>query len=158
MKGKVKRFFKGERGTQTIEFALAFPFLLFLFVSAVEMARMFKTYTTLQKATEVGARYLSTAPVSGGTYASSDTTTATNLIVCGNASSCSGQDPVVAGLTSSNVTITPPGTSNGTRYVTVKVTYAYSPFAFDNPNMSYWGFSLNFTFTPTITMRYMLVT
>ena len=56
---KFKTFLKCERGTQMIEFALLLPFLIVLFASSVEMGRMFYTYTTLQKSTEVGARYLS---------------------------------------------------------------------------------------------------
>ncbi len=164
MRRKVKRFFKCERGTQMIEFALVFPFLMLVFAGAIELGRMFKTYTTLQKSTEVGARYLtSVLLVSGGTYSSSDTNTATNLIVCGQASNsssgCSGQTPVAPNLTSSNVTITPPGTGFGTRYVTVKVTYAYQPLSWLSLG-SIMGSSqvpLNFTFTPVITMRYMLL-
>ena len=154
---QAKSFFKCERGTQLLEFALLLPFLIVLFASAVEMGRMFYTYTTLQKSTEVGARYLSSAKVSAGSYATADTDTAKNLVVCGVAGSCSGQIPVAKNLTASNVTITNPGTSLGTRYVTVKVTYAYQPLVFNlgtltgNSNLS-----LNFTFTPTITMRYML--
>jgi len=144
-----------------IEFALLLPFLIVLFASAVEMGRMFYTYTTLQKSTEVGARYLSSALVAGGTYSVSDTNTATNLIVCGVASTaangCSGLAPVANNLTTSNVTITAPGTSIGTRYVTVKVTYTYQPLVFDLGHMTgVSDLSLNFTFTPTITMRYML--
>jgi Flp pilus assembly protein TadG len=154
---RLKIFLKCERGTQMIEFAFLLPFLILLFAGAVEMGRMFYTYTTLQKSTEVGARYLSTVFVSGGAYSASDTTAATNLIVCGNATSCSGKTPVASNLTSSNVTITPPGTAIGTRYVTVKVTYAYQPLVFDLGSMTGVSqLSLNFTFTPAITMRYML--
>jgi Flp pilus assembly protein TadG len=144
-----------------IEFALLLPFLILLFASAVELGRMFYTYTTLQKSTEVGARYLSSVVAPGGTYSASDTNIATNLIVCGTrsnvANGCSGQTPVTTNLTSSNVTITPPGTAVGTRYVTVKVTYAYQPLVFNLASLTGSApLSLNFTFTPAITMRYML--
>jgi Flp pilus assembly protein TadG len=156
---KLNRFLKCERGTQMIEFALLLPFLIVLFASAVEMGRMFYTYTTLQKSTEVGARYLSSALATGGTYSTSDTNIATNLIVCGVASTaangCSGQTPIASNQIT--VGITPPGTAIGTRYVTVKVTYAYQPLVFDLGQMTGVSqLSLNFTFTPTITMRYML--
>jgi Flp pilus assembly protein TadG len=153
----VKRFLKCERGTQMIEFALLLPFLIVLFASSVEMGRMFYTYTTLQKSTEVGARYLSSVLVTGGSYASADTTAATNLVVCGKASSCSGQTPIAKNLTASNVTITAPGTGIGTRYVTVTVTYAYQPLVFNLGNLTGVSqLSLNFTFTPSIKMRYLL--
>src|SRR5258706_6684097 len=122
MMRRAERFLKCERGTQMIEFALLLPFLIVLFASAVEMGRMFYTYTTLQKSTEVGARYLSSALATGGTYSASDTNTATNLVVCGTASNvangCSGLAPVANNLTASNVTITAPGTAIGTSYAT----------------------------------------
>jgi len=161
MMPRAERFLKCERGTQMIEFALLLPFLIVLFASGVEMGRMFYTYTTLQKSTEVGARYLSSALATGGTYSTSDTNTANNLIVCGVASSaangCSGLPAIANNLAASNVTITPPGTAIGTRYVTVKVTYAYQPLVFDLGHMTGVSqLSLNFTFTPTIIMRYML--
>jgi Flp pilus assembly protein TadG len=156
MMQKLKSFLKCERGTQMIEFALVFPVLLLLFAGAVEFGRMFYTYTTLQKSTEAGARYLSKVTVSGGTFSSTDTTTATNLIVCGKVV-CSGQSSIAPNLTAANVTITPPGTAIGTRYVTVQVTYSYQPMVFNLAGMTgASGLSLNFTFTPAIKMRYML--
>ena len=157
MTRKVKRFLKCERGTQLIEFAFLLPFLIVLFASSVEMGRMFYTYTTLQKSTEVGARYLSSVLVTNGSYASADTTAATNLVVCGKASGCSGQTPIANNLAASNVSITAPGTGTGTRYVTVTVTYAYHPLVFDLGSLTGASqLSLNFTFTPSIKMRYML--
>jgi len=152
----VKSFLKCESGTQMIEFAFLLPFLILLFASAVEMGRMFYTYTTLQKSTEVGARYLSSQLLTSGSYPSATTTTATNLVVCGKASSCSGQTPIANNLSASNITITPPGTGLGTRYVTVTVTYAYQPMVFDLGHLTGSSqLSFNFTFTPRITMRYM---
>ena len=151
----LKAFLKCERGTQMIEFALLLPFLILLFAGVVEMGRMFYTYTTLQKSTEVGARYLSSKLVTNGSYASADTSAATNLIVCGKTTSCSGLTPVASNLTSSNVSITPPGTGTGTRYVTVKVTYAYQPLVFSLGYVT-GSSQLSINFTPAITMRDML--
>jgi Flp pilus assembly protein TadG len=140
-----------------IEFALLLPFLIVLFASGVEMGRLFYTYNTLQKATEVGARYLSsTVAQSDGTYLSTDTAAAKNLIVCGQTADCTGATPVAKNLTASNITITPPGTSTGTRYVTVTMSYSYTPVLFDLGHMTGSSqLSLNFTFTPSIKMRYM---
>jgi Flp pilus assembly protein TadG len=157
----LKAFLRCERGTQLLEFALLFPFLLLLFASAVEMGRMFYTYTTLQKSTEVGARFLSSRPVTGGNYTTGDVNTATNLIVCGVASSaangCSSTPAVALNLTNANVTVTSPGTAVGTRYVTVTLTYAYQPLMFDLSHLTGSSQnSLNFTFTPSMKMRYML--
>jgi Flp pilus assembly protein TadG len=151
---KLKAFLKCERGTQMIEFAISLPFLILLFASATEMGRMFYTYTTLQKSTEVGARYLSTVLVSNGAFSSAQIDTATNLITCGKAASCVGQTPIAKNPIT--VTVTPPGTASGTRYVTVTVTYAYQPLVFNLANLTGSpALSLNYTFTPTITMRYM---
>ena len=109
---RLKKLLRCELGTQMIEFALLLPFLIVLFASVVEMGRMFYTYTTLQKSTEVGARYLSTQLVTNGAFSTADINTATNLVVCGVASSaangCSQGTPIANNLTSSNVTITSP--------------------------------------------------
>ena len=144
-----------------IEFALLLPFLILLFASAVEMGRMFYTYTTLQKSTEVGARFLSSQPVTNGVYASGDINKAKNLVVCGVASNqadgCSTTPSVAKNLTTANVTITPPGTAVATRYVTVTISYPYQPLMFNLGSLTNSAnLSLNFTFTPGIKMRYML--
>jgi len=154
---RTRKFLNSERGTQLIEFAIVFPVLLLMFASAVEIGRMFYTYTTLQKSTEGAARYLSSVQAPAGTFAGTDTTTATNMVVCGIAASCSGQTPIVSGLQAANVTITSPGAGVGLRYVTVTVNYAYTPLVFNLAAMTgSQNLSLNFTFTPSIKMRYML--
>jgi TadE-like protein. len=138
-----------------LEFAFLLPFLILFFAGITEMGRMFYTYTTLNKAVEVGARYLSSAPVSAGNYATADTDAAKNLVVCGKAS-CTGEPVVANNLSTTNVTITAPGTAIGTRYVTVTVTYNYTPLIWNLSHLAGSGsLSLNFTFTPTVTMRYM---
>jgi Flp pilus assembly protein TadG len=139
-----------------IEFAFLLPFLILLLAGTVEMGRMFYTYTTLQKSTEVGARYLSTIQVqSDGNYLSTETTKAKSLVVCGKVD-CTNQTPITNNLTTTNVTITSPGTSTGTKYVAVNVSYTYQPLVFDLEHLTGASqLSLNFTFTPSIKMRYM---
>jgi len=153
---RLKTFLKCEQGTQMIEFAFLLPFLILLFAGAVETGRMFYTYTTLQKSTEVGARYLSKIKAQDdGTYLSTDTDVAKSLVVCGRVD-CTGQTMVANNLSTTNVTIGSPGTGTGTRYVTVTVTYTYTPQVFDLGRMT--GVSqltYNFTFTPSIKMRYL---
>jgi len=147
-----------DEGTQLIEFSIALPFLIFMFAGAVEMGRLFYTYTTLTKATVVGARYLSSPAIAVGTsgYDSSDVNAAKNLMICGVASSCSGATPIVTGLSTSNITITPPPTSGGVRYVTVSISYAYTPKVFDLGRMTgVSSLSLNYTLNPQTTMRYL---
>lgn len=138
-----------------LEFAFLLPFLILFFAGITEMGRMFYTYVTLNKAVEVGARYLSTAPVSAGNYATADSDAAKNLVVCGKYD-CTGQTAVANNLVASNVTITSPGTTIGTRYVSVTVTYTYTPLIWNLSHLAGSGsLSLNFTFTPKVTMRYM---
>lgn len=147
-----------EEGTQLIEFTLALPFLLLMFAGAVEIGRLFSTYTTLSKATVVGARYLSTptSPVNSTGYSASDINIAKNLMICG-ATNCTGQPSIVNGLGAEDITITPPPATGGIRYVTVTVTYSYAPLVFDLGAMTgIQNLSLSYTLTPKTTMRYLL--
>jgi Flp pilus assembly protein TadG len=155
MKYNLRTFIRNDRGSQMIEFAFLLPFLLLAFAAVVEMGRMFYTYTTINKATEVAARYLASVPVTSGNYSSADLATAKNLVVCGK-DPCNGET-IVSNLSSTNVSVTPPGTAVGTRYVTVTVTYTYTPKIWNVGHLAgSSSLSLNFTFTPRITMRYML--
>lgn len=141
-----------------IEFAFLLPFLVLLFASAVELGRMFYTYTTLQKSTEVGARYLSSKWAPGGTFTGTDIDKAKSLVVCGKElASCTNDTVIAKNLSATNVSVTSPGNAIGTRYVSVTVTYAYQPLVFDLGTLTGASqLSLNFTFTPSIRMRYML--
>mgnify|MGYP003694100493 CR=1 FL=1 len=101
-----------EDGSSIIELAIVFPILLILFVGSAELGRLFYTYTSLAKATNVGARYLSTSRnvVNGTAQEQTDEKTkAKNLVVCGIksavATACANQTPVVPGLTTANVLI-----------------------------------------------------
>ncbi|MGI9167712.1 MAG: TadE/TadG family type IV pilus assembly protein [Pyrinomonadaceae bacterium] len=159
--GKLKRRLRllavCEDGTQLIEFAIALPFLLLMFAGSVELGRMFYTYTTLAKSTMVGARYLSspTSPVGVG-YSAADINIAKNLMICGVAANCSQQTPIVSGFDAADIIITPPAGA-GVRYVTVQVTYDYTPLVFDLGAMTgVQNLSLNYTLTPQTRMRYML--
>lgn len=151
-------FFRHEEGTQMIEFAIALPFLLLMFAGAVELGRLFHTYTTLTKATVVGARHLSepVIAVDGTGYAASDISAAKNLMICGVAANCSNATPIVSGFTTTNISITPPPATSGVRYVTVSVSYDYTPVVFNLAGMTgIQDLSLNYTLTPETTMRYL---
>ena len=111
-KYRLMRITRREEGSSTIELAIVFPLLLLLFVGAAELGRLFFTYTTLSKATWVGARFLSTSrnAVNGTTQQKTDALNeAKNLVVCGIASidptACTGPTPVIPGLTTANVLI-----------------------------------------------------
>jgi len=141
------RMTRREDGSSTVELAIIFPILLLLFVGTAELGRLFYTYTTLSKATAVGARYLSTSRnvVNGtATEKTNAKTEAKNLVVCGiksiSATACNGQTPVVPGLTTANVLIcdnfsTPcsPVLAGGTiKYFKVQITgYTYSAGVFN---------------------------
>ena len=151
-KSVVRRFAGREDGTQMVEFAIVLPIMLLLFAGAVEIGRMFHTYTTLAKATRAGARYLSTVQsVAGSTNA------AKNIVMCGYAPGCGGQgqpEVILPNLTAGNIEITPPANGAVVKYVTVSITgYTYPPLVFDLNAMT--G-SAGFTpaLSPSTTMRY----
>lgn len=141
------RIVRREHGSSTIELAIIFPVMVLLFVGTAELGRLFYTYTTLSKATAVGARYLSASrdAVNGtDTQKTNAKTEAKNLVVCGikstAANACTGQTTVVPGLTTANVLIcdnfsTPctPALSAGTiKYFKVEITgYTYSAGVFN---------------------------
>jgi len=112
LKDRLTRLARREDGSSIIELAIMFPILLILFVGTAELGRLFYTYTTLAKATYVGARYLSTSRnVVNGTAdeKTDEKTKARNLVVCGvastSATACDNETPVVPGLTTANVFI-----------------------------------------------------
>src|SRR5260370_23569681 len=107
LKYRLSRIVRREDGSSIIELAIVFPILLILFVGTAEVWRLFYTYTTLAKATKVGARDLPTSRnVVNGTATEIATakTEARSLVVCGF-KDCTNQTPIVAGLTTANVSI-----------------------------------------------------
>jgi Flp pilus assembly protein TadG len=151
---------RSERGSQLVELSFAVPFLLLMFAGTAEIGRLFYTYTTLAKATKVGARYLSTVQADGsGNFTAADLNAAKNLVLCGNAGGCGGSNPapVVSGLTAGNISVTNPGTALGARYVTVTITgVTYQPAVFDLGAMTGNRVTLNnISLNPSTRMRYM---
>ena len=158
-----------EDGSSMIELAIILPVLLILFAGAAELGRLFYTYTTLDKATKVGARYLSTskdATSGDATLAGYATLAAQNLVVYGcpdrpdiPIAPCVTKPPIVTGLdpaTNVDVQITAPD-PNGIRYVTVAIkAYPYRKGVFNlasmvgKPNSTFY-----FSLTPATTLRYM---
>src|SRR5882724_12802344 len=112
LKYRMSRIVRPEDGSSIIELAIVFPILLILFVGTAELGRLFYTYTTLAKATDVGARYLSTSrnAVNGtATEITTEKTTAKNLVVYGckdrAVAPCSTTPPIAVGLTTANVNV-----------------------------------------------------
>ncbi|HEY3041205.1 MAG TPA: TadE/TadG family type IV pilus assembly protein [Pyrinomonadaceae bacterium] len=160
-------------GSSTVELAIVFPILLLLFIASAELGRLFYTYTTLAKATKVGARYISTSrdAISGdAAKVAAATLQAQSLVVCGY-TNCSGNQPdgtpkvpIVAGLDmnnpAANVAVTLFTQIEGTvtvRYVKVQIQgYSYSPGAFNLASrIGAANSTFYFALTPSITMRYM---
>src|SRR6267143_4634966 len=126
-----------EDGSSIIELAIVFPIMLILFVGTAELGRLFYTYTTLAKATEVGSRYLSTqqdVTSTDATKVDAVKLKAQNLVVYGcpdrTITPCSTTPPIVAGLTpATNVKVTLPVAGGvSVKYVKVEIqSFTYSP-------------------------------
>jgi TadE-like protein len=89
-----------DTGSAIVEMAIVFPILLLLFAGTAEVGRLFYTYTTLAKATKLGARYLSNKKeLTTGTEEQRNALVlaAQNLVVCGY-EDCDGRTPIVSGL------------------------------------------------------------
>lgn len=95
------RFVRSERGGALAELAILVPFLVVMVAAVTELGRLFQTYTALSKSTRAAARYLSNQA-----YDETQIGRAKNVAVCGKVD-CTGTDPVVPGLTTANVVVTP---------------------------------------------------
>ena len=134
-----------QKGQSLVEFALVVPFLLLVVVGTIEIGRAYYYYNTLSKAVREGARYMS-----GHTYDPAlEFPNVQNMVVYGNIGG-SG-NPVLTGLTTGMVTITPRGggTSRTTppNWVKVSVSYPYT-------SVIAGLITLNLNFTPGVEMRY----
>ncbi len=167
LKYRLSRIVRREDGSSIIELAIVFPILLILFVGTAELGRLFYTYTTLAKATKVGARYLSTSRnVVNGTATEIATakTEARSLVVCGF-KDCTNQTPIVAGLTTANVSIcdnfsvpcVPAIPAGQVKYFRVEITnFTYSAGVWNLATMTGKASStFYFALKPGTEMRYM---
>lgn len=161
------RLAKGDDGSSIVELAIVFPILLLLIVGTVELGRLFFTYTTLAKATKTGARYISNSRkmlIGSSTEIANEKAITKNLVVCGKLS-CTGQTPIVAGLSVANVNIcdnisvpcNPVIPAGQVKYFRVEIqSYPYTPGVFNVAKMT--GAAANkfyFNLTPGTEMRYM---
>ena len=134
-----------------MELAIVLPLMLMLFGAAAEFGRFFYEYSTLAKATRVGARYLTTSQVTAG-----DDAKAKNIIVYGNAAGTGS--PVVTGLTTGHIVITREG---GTPILpkTVKVQiigFKHQPIFDLGAMIKQPSLSLAVQVKPSVTMRYLI--
>ena len=159
-KFRLGRIGPGEDGSSIIELAIVFPVLLLLFAGTAELGRLFYTYSTLARATEVGARYLSMsrdAVSADATKVAAAKLAAQSLVVCGY-TNCAGKTPIVAGLSpATNVKVTLPATGAIVKYVKVEIQgYNYQPGVFNLAGLTGKANSVfYFALTPGTEMRYM---
>lgn len=145
----LRAFARCERGTQLVELAIVLPLILTLFAATAEFGRFFYTYTTLSKATRSAARYVTT----GVTEGSAADSKATNLAVYGN--TAGNGDPLVYGLSPSNITITRTGSTWAPERVKVEITgYRYQPVFDIGKFVGNDSLSLAIDVTPSTTMRF----
>jgi Flp pilus assembly protein TadG len=115
---------KSERGNALLEFALGFAVLWALFAGLYQFGYSFYVYnavmTSVQNAAELGSKM---------TYdtanASQFTTAVTNMVLYGNTTA--GTNPIVPGLSSSNVTVN----LNLQNSIPTNVTVSISNYAVD---------------------------
>lgn len=155
---RTSRLAQNERGIQLAELAIVIPIFALLFAATAEFGRYFYEYTSLAKATRVGARYLVNAKVS-----SANDTCAKNLVVFGN---CAGSGaPILPGLEANDVTITKRNSLGQVITVGVPETVTVEITGFQHESIFNLGgllknddFSMNIDVKPSITMRYLLPT
>jgi Flp pilus assembly protein TadG len=150
----LNRFRRDEQGISLIETAIVVPLLLVLFAGVAEFGRYFYEYSTLAKASRLGARYLASKSVTS--EVADYKAIAKNIIVFGNADGTGS--PLLDGLTLDNVDITYDGGPTGVPdTVTVKIVdYPHVPIfdlgaLLDNDDLS-----LAVNVSPSVTMRYLL--
>ena len=168
------RLIRSERGSAVVELAIVFPILLMLFAATAELGRLFSTYTTLSKATKVGARYLTTQKEAESTdpnvsgpnsplqrkvkclvVTGYSTTDGTGNCVDGGGNA---RPALVSNLTTANVVITLPPTSTlAARYVKVEIqNYNFSKGVFNVANVTgSTNSTFYFSLQPATQMRYM---
>jgi Flp pilus assembly protein TadG len=150
----LSRFRRDERGVQLIETAIVVPIMLLLFASVAEFGNYFYEYTTLAKASRVGARYLASKCANGS--ATNYGAIAKNIVVYGNAAG-SG-DRLLERLDVNNVNVVYAGGTVGVpATVTVSITGFQHEPVFDLGGLLHNDdLSLAVDVKPSVTMRYLL--
>ena len=118
-------FVRNESGGALAELAILIPFLIVMVAAVSELGRLFQTYTALSKTTRAAARYISKRA-----YDNDEIARAKNIAVCGK-TDCTDAEPIVPGLTTENIVVTPEfQAGGGGNPVTVNVTvenYTFQP-------------------------------
>lgn len=99
---------KNQSGSVFIEFALSALVLFGIFAGAFEFGYAFYAYNTLVNAVREGARYASLKPYdsNSSTPSTAFNTAVQNMVVYANPSPANGTNPILRGLSTSNVNLT----------------------------------------------------
>ena len=144
----VNKFWKSTRGTALAEAAIVLPVLVLMLGAAAEFGRFMYYYNTLDKATLVSARYISTRAL-----AASNLTDTQNMGVYGNTAGTGNKVLNDSNFTTANITISP--TSGTPQTVTVSIGgYTYTPIFAIGPMANLVGIQIR----PSTTMRYLINT
>lgn len=151
--GSKRRMHATQRGVAVVEFTIALPLLLLLFMAVAEFGRAFLQYSTLTHSVRDSARFVASKALRGqaGTvYLDTPlVTSARNLAVYGNAAGTG--EPLLPGLTGANVTVRDLGGGN----ISVVVAYPYQPMIGTAlPNvLGGSDFATNFTLSAEVVVR-----
>src|SRR5262245_26465821 len=121
---KRNRFARNENGGTLAELAILVPILVVMVGTVSELGRLFQTYTALSKSTRSAARYLSNVAYDDAHIALSK-----NVAVCGK-TDCTDTDPVVPGLTTENIVVTPEFQEGGGGGNPINVTISVTNYEF----------------------------
>ena len=114
MKRIAEKLIARHRGAVLVEMVIVTPILLFIMMATAELTRAFIDHNTLTKAVRTGVRYVAANAFQGTTGVVSVSAAlrseTQNLIVYGN--SAGTGTPVLAGLTSADITVTNIGANN----------------------------------------------
>jgi hypothetical protein len=125
--------------------------ILLLLMATAELGRAFWQYNTLTKSVRDAVRYASGQGLygSGGVVLLTDElrTAVQNLVVYGNSAGTGA--PLLAGLTTSNVTLESPGDED----ILVRTTYTYAPIFGLLPTFDGGGIATIFDFEAVARMR-----
>ncbi|HET8783349.1 MAG TPA: TadE/TadG family type IV pilus assembly protein [Pyrinomonadaceae bacterium] len=150
---RARHLAENETGGTLAELAILIPFLFVMVAAVAELGRYFQAYSTLSKATRASARYLSRV-----NYDTDAEGRAKNVAVCGKID-CAGTNPVVPGLTTTNVAVSAeqaPGGEGNPITVTVSIqNYTFQPLFNLGALLGNNTFSLALPVKPSTTMYYM---
>lgn len=148
---RARRLAENETGGTLAELAILIPFLIVMVGAVSELGRYFQAYSTLAKSTRASARYLSRVAFDEETERR-----AKNVAVCGKID-CTGTNPVVAGLTPTNINVQfEPSAAGNPITVTVSIqNYTFQPLFNLGALLGNKTFSLALPIRPSTTMYYM---